>query len=118
MGRAISEISLAEDMYHSTTINSMNDLDDNTKQVPYFNHHGAVLNVEGFPGEIVFKQNTVKNIMYFIPEVFPTNRVEGVVQLEFDNFLNAETGQVSTTYCDGLDQKQRFFGDYLNSFTE
>ena len=55
----------------------MSDVEDSTsdiKQYPYFDNHGAVLNVEAFPGEIYFNQNTIKNNMYFIRDVFPSYR--------------------------------------------
>jgi len=45
--------------------------DRNGKHHPYFNHHGAVLNIEAFPGKIDFTKNDVKNNMYFINDVYP-----------------------------------------------
>jgi hypothetical protein len=47
---------------------------NNGKLIPYFDNHGAVLNLEGFPGEIIFNGNEVKNNMYFIRDVFPSYR--------------------------------------------
>ena len=88
-GRNITHLSLTEDDYYSTTIGSMPS-STNAKQYPYFDNHGAVLNVEGFPGEIEFTGNIIKNNMYFIRDVFPSYRKSSDTVTPFESFLNAD----------------------------
>ena len=59
------------------------------KTYPYFDNHGAVLNVEGFPGEINFSNNTIKNNMYFIRDVFPSYRASSDTATPFESFLTS-----------------------------
>ena len=70
----------------------------NGKLIPFFDNHGAVLNVEGFPGEIIFNGNEVKNNMYFIRDVFPSYRSKSNPSLPFSAFV--KDGQVQMIYCD------------------
>ena len=96
----------------------MSDVEDSTsdsKQYPYFDNHGAVLNVEGFPGEIYFNKNTIKNNMYFIRDVFPSYRSRYDSQTLFEYFLSSD--QVQMIKCSTGGTKKRFFGDYLNANT-
>lgn len=60
------------------------------KLIPYFDNHGAVLNVEGFPGEIHFEDNVIKNNMYFVRDVFPSLRNDTDIDLTFDKFVSPE----------------------------
>ena len=69
-GKAITHISIVEDDYYWDYIAEM-PTDTNGKHHPYFDHHGAVLNIAGFPGKIDFSKNSVKNNMYFVNDVYP-----------------------------------------------
>lgn len=60
----------------------------NGKLIPYFDNHGAVLNVESFPGEIIFNDNTVENNMYFVRDVFPSYRSSSDIELLLDSFIS------------------------------
>ena len=59
------------------------------KQYPHFDNHGAVLNVEGFPGKITFTNNKVQNNMYFIRDVFPSYRSKTDTSTSFDYFVSS-----------------------------
>ena len=117
-GRNITHLSLVEDKYHSTGVAAMSDVEDassDIKQYPYFDNHGAVLNAEGFPGEIYFNQNTIKHNMYFIRDVFPSYRSKQDSQTLFEYFKSSDQVQMIKCATDGT--KKRFFGDYLNANT-
>lgn len=116
-GRNITHLSFTEDGYYSTTINSMPD-SVNAKKYPYFDNHGAVLNVEGFPGRIEFTKNTIKNNMYFIRDVFPSYRKLSDTLTPFASFLTQEENQIQMIKCESNGAKKRFFGDYLKSTLE
>ena len=88
-GRNITHLSLTEDDYYSTEIGSMPE-STAAKKYPYFDNHGAVLNIEGFPGEINFSNNTIKNNMYFIRDVFPSYRTSLDTATTFDSFLTSD----------------------------
>ena len=68
-GKAITHISIVEDDYYWAPIADM-PVDPNGKRHPYMDHHGAVLNIEGFPGKIDFIKNIVRYNMYFINDVY------------------------------------------------
>ena len=88
----------------------------NGKKIPYFDNHGAVLNLEGFPGEVIFENNLVKNNMYFIRDVFPSFRSNSDVTRTLSQFVT--DNQVQMIICADSGLKTRFFGDYLTSLTE
>lgn len=91
-------------------------VDTNGKRHPYMDHHGAVLNIEGFPGKIDFIKNIVRYNMYFINDVYTPFRASKVSETVFNIFM--ASNQVQMLKCDTNGQKIRFFGDHLNSFTE
>ena len=68
------------------------------KHHPYLDHHGAVLNIQGFPGKIDFIKNTVKNNMYFINDVFPGYRGTKQQNTPLEAFM--KDNQVQMIKCD------------------
>lgn len=91
-GRNITHLSVVEESYQSTYISTMPTT--NGKLIPYFDNHGAVLNVESFPGEIVFKNNQVKNNMYFVRDVYPSYRKESDIEPLLDSFIKDDQVQM------------------------
>ena len=115
-GRAMTHISLVDDDYYWTYIAEMPVDAAYGKRHPYMDHHGAVLNIQSFPGKIDFINNIVRYNMYFINDVFPKYRGTKITESVLNLFLN--NNQIQTVKCENDGGKVRFFGDYLNSFTE
>lgn len=88
-GKALTHLSVVEDAYYWAYIAEM-PTDVHGKLHPYFDHHGAVLNIEGFPGTIDFVRNDVKNNMYFINDVFPSFRPTSVRETPMSVFLKSD----------------------------
>lgn len=103
----------------TTKIKSMPD-NDRAKVIPYFDNHGAVLNLEGFPGKVSVKDSSIENNMYYIADVFPTYRETKGTETPWRTFYSddADNSQMYMVKCQVDSSKMRFFGDYLASTRE
>lgn len=59
---------------------------------PTFDNHGAVLNLQGFPGSVKISESTINNNMAFIPDVYPSKRSWLDEKEALSSFTNSETG--------------------------
>lgn len=85
---------------------------------PVFDNHGAVLNLQGFPGGIRVDDSKFIRNMAFIPDIYPSRRSSSDEAEFFANYKNPVTGQLMTTRCDSSAKKKRFFSNYLTSLHE
>lgn len=92
-GRVLSTISLLDKK--TLPIATLTDV-----EYPTFDNHGAVLNLQGFPGWIKVYTSTFSNNMVYVPEIYPSRRSASDETELFSNFKNSLTGQIKTSRCD------------------
>jgi hypothetical protein len=96
-------------------------------KVPYepFDNLGIVLNLQGYPGGVELKNNTMVNNLVFIPDIFPSlrtkefdfeNSVQGLIS-ELATFKDEKLAQFSLKTC-VKGRYKRLFSDYLTSFKD
>lgn len=84
-----------------------------TIEYPYSDNHGSVVNIQGFPGEVMIYNNTIEKNLAYIPAA-QTFRQDYREPIDFSSFLDSEHGQVYI--CSSL--QYRFFTEYLKSYIE